>query len=153
MPDVVAGDSTTPQAEGNFMRALGTNASRFRDAVADYALFLKGTHAVAAPDFAVTTQMREAVWERMKARGIDIPRSVYDEAEPLVTRVVAFDIERYVFGSDAEFRRRASLDKPLQKALELARGAKSEHDLLRRAMAQAPLADTDTSGDDAGGGR
>ena len=56
-------------------------------------------------------------------------------------------------GRDAEFRRRASVDKPLQKALELARGAKSEHDLLRRAMAQAPLADTDTSGDDAGGGR
>ena len=151
MPDVVAGDSTTPQAEGSFMRALGTNASRFRDAVADYALFLKGTHAVAAPDFAVTTQMREAVWERMKARGIDIPRSTYDEAEPLVSRVIAFDISRYVFGPDAEFRRRASLDKTLQKALELARGAKSEHDLLRRAMAQAPANPPEIAGDDGGG--
>ena len=45
-----------------------------------------------------------------------------DDAEPLVSRVIAFDIARYVFGSEAEFQRRASVDKALQKALELARG-------------------------------
>ncbi len=151
-PDVVAGDTVTPLAESNFMRALGASASHFRDAVTDYALFLKGTHGVATPDFAVTAAMRDEVWTRMKARGIDIPRSVYDEAEPLVSRVIAFDIARYIFGADAEFRRRASADKPLQKALELAHGAKSEHDLLRRAMAHAPSAGPDTLGDEGGGG-
>ena len=134
------------------MRALGASTAHFRDAVTDYALFLKGTHGVATPDFAVTAAMRDEVWTRMKARGIDIPRSVYDEAEPLVSRVIAFDIARYVFGGDAEFRRRASVDKPLQKALELAHGAKSEHDLLRRAMAHAPSAGPDTLGDEGGGG-
>ena len=151
-PDVIAGDTITPLAEGNFMRALGANASHFRDAVTDYALFLKGTGAVTSPDFVVTPAMREEVWNRMKARGVDIPRSVYDEAEPLVSRFIAFDIARYVFGSDAEFRRRASVDKPLQKALEIARGARSEHDLLRRAMAHAPAEESDTLGDGGGGG-
>ncbi len=81
-PDVIAGDTITPLAEGNFMRALGANASHFRDAVTDYALFLKGTGGVTSPDFVVTPAMHEEVWNRMKARGIDIPRSVYDEAEP-----------------------------------------------------------------------
>jgi len=150
-PDVIAGDTATPGVEGNFMRALGATASHFRDAVTDYALFLKANHGIATPDFVVTAAMRDEVWNRMKTRGIDIPRSTYDEAEPLVSRVIAFDISRYVFGPDAEFRRRASLDKTLQKALELARGAKSEHDLLRRAMAQAPANPPEIAGDDGGG--
>ncbi len=140
-PDVIAGDSTTPVVEGAFIRALGARAGHFRDAVTDYALYLKGTRGVTSPDFVVTPAMREEVWQRMKARGIDIPRSVYDEAEPLVSRVIGFDIARYIFGGEAEFRRRASVDKALQKALELARGAKTEHDLLRKVTAQAAPAD------------
>ncbi len=147
-PDVAAGDSTTPVLEGIFIRALGANAGHFRDAVTDYALFLKGTRGVSTPDFVVTPAMREEVWKRMKEHGIDIPRNVYDEAEPLVSRMIGFDIARYIFGSDAEFRRRAAIDKPLQKALDLARGAKSERDLLRKATAAAPAPDgVDAAGD------
>jgi len=141
-PDVIAGDSTVPANEANLMRALGANTGHFRDAITDYALYLKGTGGVPGPDFVVTAAMREEVWTRMKARGIDIPRSVYDDAEPLVSRLIAFDIARYVFGGDAEFRRRAASDKVLQKALELARGATSEHELLRRATAMAPPVDS-----------
>ena len=141
-PDVIAGDSTVPIAEGIFMRALGAKAGHFRDAVTDYALYLKGTRGITTPDFVVTPAMRDEVWNRMKARGIDIPRSVYDEAEPLVSRMIAFDIARYIFGSEAEFRRGASIDKPLQKALELARGSSSEKDLLRKATAAAPAPDS-----------
>jgi carboxyl-terminal processing protease len=141
-PDVIAGDSAVPANEANFMRALGANTGHVRDAITDYALYLKGTGGVPGPDFVVTPAMREEVWTRMKARGIDIPRSVYDDAEPLVSRLIAFDIARYVFGGDAEFRRRAASDKVLQKALDLARGATSEHELLRRAMAMAPPSDS-----------
>jgi carboxyl-terminal processing protease len=141
-PDVIAGDSTTPPVEANFLRALGASASHFRDAVTDYALSLKAARAIASPDFVVTPAMREEVWQRMKARGVDVPRDVYDEAEPLVSRVIAFDIARYVFGSEAEFQRRASVDKPLQKALELARGAKTEHDLLKKVTAHTAAADS-----------
>jgi len=141
-PDVIAGDSTVPVVEANFMRALGTNVGHFRDAITDYALYLKGSGGVPGPDFVVTPAMREEVWTRMKARGIDIPRSAYDDAEPIVSRLIAFDIARYVFGADVEFRRRAATDKVIQKALELARGATSEHELLRRATAMAPPSDS-----------
>ena len=136
-PDVIAGDSVTPPLESNFLRALGAKASLFRDAVTSYALFLKATSGISSPDFVVTPAMREEVWQRMKARGVDVPRNVYDDAEPLVSRVIAFDIARYVFGSEAEFRRRASVDRPLQKALELARGARTESDLLKKVTALA----------------
>ena len=141
-PDVVAGDSTPPLPEASFLRALGAKAGHFRDAVTDYALYVKATRGVASPDFIVTPAMREEVWQRMKARGVDIPRDVYDEAGPLVSRVISFDIARYVFGGEAEFQRRAAVDKPLQKALELARGARSEQDLLKKVAAHAVVADS-----------
>lgn len=137
-PDVIAGDTVTPLAEVNFMRALGASARQFRDAVTDYALHLKGRRAIASPDFEVTPAMRDEVWRRMTARGVNIPRSVFDEAHAMVSRVIAFDIARYVFGPEAEFRRRAAVDRPLQKALELARGATSGQDLFRRAAAALP---------------
>ncbi|MGH7603168.1 MAG: S41 family peptidase [Gemmatimonadaceae bacterium] len=141
-PDVIVGDSTTPVAEGNFIRALGANVGHFRDAVTDYALYLKGTHGVTSRDFVVTPAMRDEVWNRMKQRGIDMPRSVFDDAEPLITRLMGFEIARYVFGSDAEFTRRASVDPTLQKALELAHGSRNESDLLRKANALAQATDT-----------
>ncbi|MEA2765976.1 MAG: carboxyl-terminal processing protease [Gemmatimonadaceae bacterium] len=141
-PDVIAGDSTTPVIEQNFIRALGAKAAHFRDAVTDYSLSLKANRSIPSPDFVVTPAMRDEVWQRMKARGVDIPRSVYDEAEPLVSRVIANDIARYVFGSEAEFRRRASVDKTLQKALELARGARTEQELLKKVTAQTAPTDS-----------
>jgi carboxyl-terminal processing protease len=141
-PDVIAGDSTTPAVESDFLRALGAKTAQFRDAVTDYALYLKANREITTPDFVVTPAMREEVWQRMRARGVDIPRSVYDDAEPLVSRVIGFDIARYVFGGDAEFRRRASVDKTLQKALELARGARTEQDLLKKVTANAAPPDS-----------
>jgi carboxyl-terminal processing protease len=141
-PDVAAGDSATPVVETNFIRALGPNVGHFRDAVTDYALYAKATHSVTSPDFVVTPEMRDAVWTRMTQRGIDIPRSTFDEAEPLVSRLIGFEIARYVFGSDTEFQRRASVDRPLQKALELAHGSRTESDLLRKVTMQAQAADS-----------
>ena len=147
-PDVIAGDSTVPASEANFMRALGAKAGHFRDAITDYALFLKATRAVNTPDFVVTPAMREEVWKRMQTRGIDIPRTAYDEAEPVVSRLIGFDIARYVLGGDAEFMRRAAGDKALQKALAMARGATTEQELLKKATAMAPVPDSaDAAGD------
>jgi carboxyl-terminal processing protease len=137
-PDLAAGDTTQPLPEQNFMRALGANARLFRDAITDYALSLKASRGITDPNFVVTPAMRDEVWQRMRARGIDVPRAAYDEAEPLVSRLVAFDIARYVFGTEVEFRRRAIVDKQLQRALDLARGARTEQDLLRKAIALSP---------------
>jgi carboxyl-terminal processing protease len=141
-PDVIAGDSLIPVPEANFIHALGANGGHFRDAVTDYALYVKASHGVASPDFVVTPAMRDEVWNRMKQRGIDIPRSVFDEGEPLVTRLIGYEIARYVFGSEAEFRRRASGDKALQRALQLAHGSPNERALLRKATALATPADS-----------
>ena len=80
--------------------------------------------------------MREAVWQRMRQRGIEIDRGVYDAAAPLVSRFISYDVARYVLGRAAE-QRRVVLDAPeVQKAVELLRGVKTQKELLARVSAQ-----------------
>ena len=106
---------------------------QFRDAVTDYALELKARRQVTSAQFIVTPAMLEEVWKRMVARGVEIPRMTYDESSHLVSSLLANDIARYVFGPDAEFRRRVANDRVIREALDLATGIKSQAALLDRA--------------------
>jgi len=132
IPDVVAGDTTPVPAELALQNALGRKVPQFRDAITDYAMSLKGSSTVTSPDFAVTAAMRDAVWQGMRQRGIDIDRAIYDGAGPLVSRLISYDVARYVFGRPTEQRRIVQDDPIVQRAVELTRGAKTQKDLLTR---------------------
>jgi len=132
IPDVVAGDTTPVPTELALQNALGKKVPQFRDAITDYAMSLKGSSTVTSPDFAVSDAMREAVWQGMRQRGIDIDRGIYDAAAPLVSRLVSYDVARYVFGRPVEQRRIVQDDPIVQRAVELIRGAKTQKDLLTR---------------------
>jgi carboxyl-terminal processing protease len=132
-PDVVIGDTTAPAENLALMRALGANVSLFHDALTSYALELKATDAVKSPDFQVTPAMLDEIYRRMQKRGVDVPRSTYDAAAPLVSRLFAYEVARYVFGADAEFRRKAADDKVLIAAQQLLSASRTQADALRRA--------------------
>ena len=132
-PDVQAGDTAAPPAEMAFLRALGRQVGAFRDALTSYALSLKGKGALPSPDFAVTPEMRDALWRAMLQRGVAMDRGTYDAAAALVNRQLSYEITRYNFDSEAEFRRRAGDDAVIQLALRLASGAASQRDLFARA--------------------
>jgi len=136
-PDITAGDTTVAPSDLALQNALGRKVPQFRDAIADYAMSLKGSNAgLSSPEFAVTDAMREAVWQRMRQRGIEIDRAVYDAASPLVSRFIAYDVARYVFGRAAEQRRLVQDDPVVQRAAALTRGAKTPKDLLGRVSEQ-----------------
>jgi carboxyl-terminal processing protease len=135
-PDVVAGDTTVVPSELALQNALGRKVPQFRDAITDYAMSVKGSNTVASPDFTVTDAMREAVWQRMRARGVEIDRAIYNAASPLVSRLISYDVARYVFGRNAEQRRLVQDDPIVQRAIELARGAKTQKELLARVSGQ-----------------
>ena len=132
-PDVTIADTTAPAENLAFMRALGTSVSRFHDALTGYALSLKASGAIKSPDFAVTRPMLDEIYRRMEARSVNVPRSTYDGASPLVSRLLAYEIARYVFGADAEFRRKAADDRVLIAAEQLLGASHSQADALRRA--------------------
>jgi carboxyl-terminal processing protease len=135
-PDVITSDSALRRESRILQTALGRKVGQFRDAITDYALELKARRTVTSPQFVVTPVMLEEVWKRMVARGVEIPRMTYDDSSRLVSSLLAYDIARYVFGPDAEFRRRVMNDKVIGTALELATGIKSQTALLDRAAAR-----------------
>jgi carboxyl-terminal processing protease len=154
LPDVVVADTMLAGSEREFERALGEDVPRFRDALTDYALSLRAQKAVRDPLFAVTPVMREALWQRMSARGIAMPRDVYDRNAPLVDRALGIEIARYVLGADAEFQRGVRDDPMLAAAVSLARGATDMPSLLtradsaRKAHERAARANTGTRGEE-----
>ena len=135
-PDVVVTDSALVRQSRILQVALGRKAGSFRDVLTDYALSFKARGGISSPEFAVTPAMLDDVYKQLTARGVDIPRMIYDEASPLVSQLLANDIARFVFGAEAEFRRRVASDKAIAVALDLVTGVRSEPALLDRATAR-----------------
>lgn len=141
-PDVLAGDTITAPVEAALVRELAAKAGVFRDEVNAIALEAKAKHSVTSPDFVVTPAMREDLWRRLVARGVKLSRFTYDQAQTAVTRILGTEIVRLSFGVEAEVRRRATYDAALAKAIQLAEGAKTQADLLRRAGTDKSSADS-----------
>lgn len=145
-PDVAVGD-TIPSIENlSFMRALGAHVAEFHDALTSFALAQKARGTVKSPDFSVTPAMLDDVYKRMQKRGADVPRATFDGASPLVSRLLAYEVDRYVFGADAEFRRKAADDKALIAAQRLMASSRTERDALRRAASMARAASASSAG-------
>jgi hypothetical protein len=81
--------------------------------------------------------MLDEVWKRMVARGVVMDRGIYDEYATVVQQLLTYDIARYVFGPEAEFKRRVANDKAIATALELTTGVASQKALLHRASARS----------------
>ncbi len=131
-PDLVVGDSIPPIENIAFMHALGRRVGQFRDALTSYALAVKASGEVKSPDFAVTQAMLDDVYKRMVARNVDVPRMTYDDAKALVSRLLSYEVDRYVFGAAAEFYRKASDDKVIITAQRVMNGASSQANAFER---------------------
>lgn len=133
VPDVEVATRAPTDAERRLQEALGEKVPQFRDAIVAYAIALRGSRTISSPEFTVTAAMRDELYRRLTARGVAVPRAVYDSAAPLVTRALGTQVARYVFGSRAEFARALREDPALRRAEELLRGATTPQALLARA--------------------
>ena len=132
VPDVEVATRVVTAADKAFQRALGAQVPRFRDAIVEYALWLKASHTVSDPNFTVTSAMHDELYRRMQARGIAVSRAVYDSSGPLVTRALGSQLSRYVFGPRAEFARGLHDDAAMSRATDLLRGVRTPRELLER---------------------
>jgi carboxyl-terminal processing protease len=135
-PDVIASDSAFSQSVREFQTALGRKVPQFRDALTDYARSVKASGTVASEQFNVTPAMLDEVWKRMIARGVVMDRSIYDEAAPVVSQLLAYDVARYVFGPEAEFKRRVANDRAIKTALQFATGVTTQRGLFEKALSR-----------------
>ena len=84
--------------------------------------------------------MREQVWTRLRQRGVEVDRAVFDSAATMVDRMLAQEIARYVFGGEVVVRRSVQRDPDIRAALALLRDARTPRDLLSAAERSAQAA-------------
>jgi carboxyl-terminal processing protease len=140
VPDLVIRPDTLSGGEKEFDKALGSHLPEYRDVLTTYALEAKQSGSVKSEAFTVTPEMRQQVYQRLRAKGIDITPQVYEGAGGLITDQLGYEIARYVFGRPAEFRRRAHDDKQLQTAMGLLRKAGSPRELMSLATSSRAAA-------------
>ena len=136
-PDVIVSDPALDSAGRALESELGTNIPKFRDAMAAYALELRGRRAIADPAFEVTPDMRAELARRLRQRGVAIDSTVYERAAPLVSRLMGYEIARYVFGRSGEFMRRTRDDETIRTAVGLLANAPDQRTVFERAAAAA----------------
>jgi carboxyl-terminal processing protease len=132
-PDIVVSDSAYAALGLELSRAVGMKANDFRDVLTTYALSLRASGAVKQSGFTVTADMRAEFLRRLAARGVLIDSTTARAAAPVIDRLLAPQIERYVFGTEAEFRRVLADDKTVQKAIDVLAGAKDQKDAISKA--------------------
>jgi carboxyl-terminal processing protease len=128
-PDLELPD-TLSASEQEFAQAVGSKLPEYRNALARYALDLKGRDAVADPEFAVSDTMLGEFLDRIRQRGVEMPDSVWNGAGDLLREQLGFEITRYVFGRAAELKRRVQVDRQVQQAAELLSQARTQEELL-----------------------
>ncbi len=133
-PDIRLEPDSLTDAEQAFATALGGNVPKYRDAMARYALDLKGEGTITDEEFVVTDAMLVELLSRLRNRGVELSDAVWAGARDLVSEQFGYEVSRYVFGRPAELRRRAQNDNQIRRAMELLQGANSQADVLQRAM-------------------
>ena len=140
VPDLVIRPDSLTTAERDFAKALGNGLPQYRDALTTIALDAKKTHGIKAESFKVTPEMRQQVYQRLRAKDIQITPAVFNGAGKLVDEQLGYEIARYVFGRPAEFRRRAAQDLQMQTAIGMLRKAQTPKQLLGLAQANGSAA-------------
>jgi carboxyl-terminal processing protease len=142
VPDLVIRPDTLTAAEREFAKALGNGLPQYRDALTTIALEAKKALGVKSEAFQVTPDMRRQVYQRLRAKNVQVSPEVFNGAGKLIDEQLGFEIARYVFGRPAEFRRRAAQDVQMQTAVGLLRKAQTPKQLLSLAQANGSTAST-----------
>jgi carboxyl-terminal processing protease len=139
VPDLVIRLDTLTAAEREFAKALGNGLPQYRDALTSLALEAKKSRSVKSESFVVTPEMRQQVYNWLRAKDVQLSPSVFNAAGSLIDEQLGYEISRYVFGRAAEFRRRARNDSQLQTAMGLLRKAQTPKELLSLSQASSAV--------------
>jgi carboxyl-terminal processing protease len=132
-PDVFVPYDTLTTAEQKLARALVAKNQESYLAIYELAFEMKSK---VRPDFAITPEMREDLYQRLQKRGVVVDRKDYDAGSRYIDRTLDQRIATLAFGDSTAKRREIVEDVQLRKALELLKKGTTQKDLL--ALAPAP---------------
>ncbi len=131
-PDVIVSDRELRE-DLALWRGLGRDLQKFRDVLTDFAVSTDTRRQLTGPDFQLTESLLEEFWSGLQRAGVSLDRSAFESAAPVITRLITYEIARYAFGPDAEFRRQVEDDRVIAAALEVVGPVRTQRDLFRRA--------------------
>jgi carboxyl-terminal processing protease len=127
-PDVYVPYDTLNSAEQKLFRALfakgGSESALTFDA---YGLEMK---TKVKPDFTVTAEMRDDLYQRLTKRGVVLDRKDYDAGASYINRIIDARISGFAFGDSTAKRRQAPEDHQLMKAIEILKKSTTTKELL-----------------------
>lgn len=129
-PDIVVADSAYAAGLVTLGRAVGAKGADFRDVLTNYALSLRGSGAIKSRDFVFTPQMRAEVIRRLAEKRVIIDSATARAVGSALDRLATAQIARYVFGTDAEFRRQLESDRVVKRAYEVLAKSASQKDAI-----------------------
>jgi len=121
VPDRVVRADTITDREKVFAKAIASNVGAYRDALVATAIDVRQRRTVTAESFPVTPEMERAVIDRIKAKGVKLTPDDEAAGSTLIRQQLGWEVARYVFGRQAELRRRTNDDPQVQSAVMLLR--------------------------------
>lgn len=128
-PDVIVKPDTFSAAEQAFLKASAPKSQDIYVTTYDYAMELKGKVA-GNPNFVVAPEWREELYERLRKKGVEIDKKLYDGASSQIDRMLEQRVSRLAFGDSTARRRSLGDDIQLQKALEILRKGQTTKEIL-----------------------
>lgn len=130
-PDLIVKPDTFSTVEQEFRRTVAPKEREMYVVRYEMAQELKPS---VKPDFAVQPQWREDYYRRIKARGVEIDKTLWDKVPRYVDRQLELAVARVAFG-DSTFQRRTLVDDvQLRTALDLLRKGQTQRDLFALAL-------------------
>jgi carboxyl-terminal processing protease len=133
-PDIVVRPDTFSAPEQSFLRATAARSQDIYVTLYDYAFELKSR---VKPDFVVQPEWREELYNRLRKKGVEIDRPMYDGASRYLDRAIERRVARLAFGDSAERRRTIPDDPQLQRAVEILKTHPTTRQLIALATNQA----------------
>ena len=128
-PDLVVRPDTLAGGERALVQALSARAGIVNEALTELSLQWGRT---VQPGFRVSPEWREALFQRLAARGVPVDRAVWTAGLPLIDRLIADRVTSLVLGEEASFLLTVPRDAQLQAALRVLRGARTQREALAR---------------------
>jgi carboxyl-terminal processing protease len=140
VPDVTLKPDTFTLAEQEFFKAIGKGFGKFNDVVFRYAVEYGRQNPNLRPDFVVTPQMRNVLYTRLRAAGVEFTAQQYAQGQRFVDLELARWIANGKFGPEVTARRANENSPVVRAAVGMLRGAADQASLFRQAQAQARTA-------------
>jgi carboxyl-terminal processing protease len=126
-PDLIVQPDTFSTAEQEFRKATAAKSPEIYTALYDYAYELKSK---VSPDFTVPPAWREELYQRLKKKGVEIDKKLYDGASRYLDRQLEYRVARLAFGDSTAKRRELPDDVQLKRAIELLNKGQSQKELF-----------------------